>query len=70
MGYYTAPTDEALKYDIIKMKEMGFNMLRKHIKVEPMRWYYYCDTIRMLVWQDMISGGSFYNPIVAMVTQA
>ena len=69
-GYYTAPTDEALKYDIIKMKEMGFNMLRKHIKVEPMRWYYYCDTIGMLVWQDMISGGSFYNPIVAMVTQA
>ena len=47
---------------------MGF--LRKHIKAEPMRWYYYCDTIRMLVWQDMISGGSFYNPIVAMVTQA
>ena len=66
-GYYTAPTDEALKYDILKMKEMGFNMLRKHIKVEPMRWYYHCDTIGMLVWQDMISGGSFYNPIVAMI---
>ena len=69
-GYYTAPTDDALKYDIIRMKEMGFNMLRKHIKVEPMRWYYYCDTIGMLVWQDMISGGSFYNPIVAMITPA
>ena len=67
-GFYTAPTDEALKYDIIKMKEMGFNMLRKHIKVEPMRWYYYCDTLGMIVWQDMVSGGSFYNPIVAMVT--
>ena len=69
-GYYTAPSDEALKYDIIKMKEMGFNMLRKHIKVEPMRWYYHCDTLGMLVWQDMISGGSFYNPIVAIVAPA
>ena len=67
-GIYTAPTDEALKYDIIKMKQMGFNMLRKHIKVEPMRWYYYCDTLGMIVWQDMISGGSFYNPIVTMIT--
>ena len=69
-GYYTAPTDEALKYDIIKMKEMGFNMLRKHIKVEPMRWYYHCDTIGIIVWQDMVSGGSFYNPIVTMITPA
>ena len=69
-GFYTAPSDEALKYDIIKMKEMGFNMLRKHIKVEPMRWYYYCDTLGMIVWQDMVSGGSFYNPIVAMITPA
>ena len=67
-GYYTAPSDEALKNDILKMKEMGFNMLRKHIKVEPMRWYYYCDTIGMLVWQDMVSGGSFYNPVVAIIT--
>ena len=67
-GFYTAPSDEALKYDIIKMKEMGFNMLRKHIKVEPMRWYYYCDTLGMIVWQDMISGGSFYNPVVTMIT--
>ena len=69
-GFYTAPSDEALKYDIIKMKEMGFNMLRKHIKVEPMRWYYYCDTLGMIVWQDMVSGGSFYNPIVAGVAPA
>ena len=66
-GFYTAPSDEALKFDIIKMKEMGFNMLRKHIKIEPMRWYYHCDTLGMIVWQDMISGGSFYNPIVAMI---
>jgi len=69
-GYYTAPSDEALKFDVIKMKEMGFNMLRKHIKVEPMRWYYHCDTLGMIVWQDMVSGGSFYNPIVAQIAPA
>jgi beta-galactosidase/beta-glucuronidase len=55
-GLYTAPTDNALKFDIEKTKEMGFNMIRKHIKVEPARWYYYCDSIGMLVWQDMPSG--------------
>jgi beta-galactosidase/beta-glucuronidase len=55
-GLYTAPTDEALKFDIEKTKEMGFNMIRKHIKVEPERWYYYCDKLGMLVWQDMPSG--------------
>jgi beta-galactosidase/beta-glucuronidase len=55
-GLYTAPTDEALKFDIAKTKEMGFNMIRKHVKVEPARWYYYCDKLGMLVWQDMPSG--------------
>jgi beta-galactosidase/beta-glucuronidase len=55
-GLYTAPTDEALKFDVVKTKEMGFNMIRKHVKVEPARWYYYCDSIGMLVWQDMPSG--------------
>jgi len=55
-GLYTAATDEALKYDIVQAKEMGFNMLRKHVKVEPARWYYHCDKIGMLVWQDMPSG--------------
>jgi len=55
-GLYTAPTDAALRFDIEKAKEMGFNMIRKHIKVEPARWYYYCDSIGMLVWQDMPSG--------------
>ena len=55
-GLYTAPSDEALKYDIIKMKALGFNMIRKHIKVEPARWYTHCDEIGMLVWQDMPSG--------------
>ena len=57
-GLYTAPSDEAMIYDIKTMKELGFNMLRKHIKVEPMRWYYHCDRLGMLVWQDMPSGGS------------
>ena len=55
-GLYTAPTDEALKSDIEKTKEMGFNLIRKHVKVEPARWYNYCDKLGMLVWQDMPSG--------------
>ena len=55
-GLYTAPTDEALKFDIQKTKDLGFNMIRKHVKVEPARWYYHCDRIGMLVWQDMPSG--------------
>jgi hypothetical protein len=55
-GLYTAPTDEALRYDIVKTKEWGFNMIRKHVKVEPARWYYHCDKEGILVWQDMPSG--------------
>lgn len=55
-GLYTAPTDEALKFDIQKTKDLGFNMIRKHVKVEPARWYYHCDRLGMLVWQDMPSG--------------
>jgi len=55
-GLYTAPTDEALKFDIVKTKELGFNMIRKHVKVEPARWYYHCDKEGILVWQDMPSG--------------
>ena len=55
-GLYTAPTDEALKYDLIKTKDFGFNMIRKHVKVEPARWYTYCDQLGILVWQDMPSG--------------
>jgi beta-galactosidase/beta-glucuronidase len=55
-GLYTAPTDEALVFDIIKTKDLGFNMIRKHQKVEPARWYYHCDKLGMLVWQDMPSG--------------
>jgi beta-galactosidase/beta-glucuronidase len=55
-GLYTAPTDEALAFDIQKTKDFGFNMIRKHVKVEPARWYYHCDRIGMVVWQDMPSG--------------
>ncbi len=60
-GGLTPPTDEAMIYDIQKMKDLGFNMLRKHIKTEPARWYYHCDRLGMLVWQDMISGGKALN---------
>ncbi len=56
-GLYTPPSDEAMIFDISEMKRLGFNMLRKHIKIEPMRWYYHCDRLGMLVWQDMVSGG-------------
>ena len=52
-GLHTAPSYEALRFDIEKTKELGFNMIRKHIKTEPARWYYYCDSIGIMVWQDM-----------------
>jgi len=55
-GLYTAPTDEALLYDVQKTKDFGFNMIRKHIKVEPARWYTHCDRLGVIVWQDMPSG--------------
>ena len=63
-GLYTAPTDEALRFDIQKTKDLGFNMIRKHVKVEPARWYYHCDRLGMLVWQDMPSGdmGNEWEP--------
>ena len=54
-GLYTAPSDEALRYDLEMTKKLGFNMIRKHIKVEPARWYWYCDRMGILVWQDMPS---------------
>ena len=54
-GLYTAPTDEALRSDIDTLKKLGFNMARKHVKVEPARWYYWCDKLGFLVWQDMPS---------------
>ncbi|WP_240663505.1 glycoside hydrolase family 2 protein [Mucilaginibacter limnophilus] len=58
-GLYTAPTDAALRYDLDMIKKLGFNMVRKHIKVEPQRWYYYADKIGLLVWQDMPSSNSY-----------
>ncbi len=63
-GLYTAPSDEALIYDIEQAKALGFNMLRKHIKIEPLRWYYHCDRLGMLVWQDMVNGGEEYNQLL------
>ena len=63
-GYYTPLDDSEFVNDIQRMKDMGFNTLRKHIKVEPLRWYYHCDRLGMLVWQDMVSGGGKYNPVV------
>lgn len=58
-GLYTAPTDEALRYDVEITKKLGFNMARKHVKVEPDRWYYWCDKLGLLVWQDMPSGDKY-----------
>ncbi|NLU28574.1 MAG: beta-galactosidase [Bacteroidales bacterium] len=55
-GLYTAPTDEALRYDVVKTKDFGFNMIRKHVKVEPARWYMHCDQLGIIVWQDMPNG--------------
>ena len=65
-GLYTAPSDEALIFDIQTAKSLGFNMLRKHVKVECARWYYHCDRLGMLVWQDMPSGGTRINKWTTM----
>jgi hypothetical protein len=61
-GLYTAPTDEALRYDLEVTKKLGFNMVRKHVKVEPDRWYHHCDKLGLLVWQDMPSGDKYIGP--------
>lgn len=60
-GMYTPPSDEAMVWDITQIKKLGFNMLRKHIKVEPLRWYYHCDRLGVIVWQDFVSGGGPYK---------
>ena len=61
-GLYTPPTDAALRYDIEMIKDLGFNMMRKHVKVEPRRFYYWCDKLGLLVWQDMPSGDAYIQP--------
>lgn len=66
-GLYTPPSDEAMIHDIQTVKDLGFNMLRKHIKIEPLRWYYHCDRLGMLVWQDMVSGGERFSPLYMQI---
>lgn len=68
-GYYpeslmTYPSDEAIAFEIRSLKTMGFNMIRKHVKIEPLRWYYQCDRLGMIVWQDIPNGGRNYSPLV------
>ena len=60
---YTAPSDAAMVHDIETAKRLGFNVLRKHLKIEPLRWYYHCDRLGMLVWQDFPNGGAPYSPV-------
>lgn len=60
-GYLTPPSNDAMKFDVETIKQCGFNMLRKHIKIEPMLWYHYCDVNGIIVWQDMINGGGNYG---------
>jgi len=68
-GLYTAPTDEALRYDIEITRQLGFNTIRKHVKVEPERWYYWADRLGVLVWQDMPSGDAFVQPGAGEITR-
>src|SRR5690606_14528532 len=63
-GLYTPPSDAALVHDIKSMKDLGFTMLRQHIKIAPLRWYHHCDRLGMLVWQDFVNGGGRYRPEV------
>ncbi len=72
-GLYTAPSDEALRYDVEATRAMGFNMARKHVKIEPLRWYYHCDQLGLLVWQDMPSGDAYIgrdDPDIERVPQS
>jgi len=69
-GLYTAPTDEALRFDIEMTKKLGFNLARKHVKIEPERWYYWCDKLGLLVWQDMPSGDNYIRPNEPDITRS
>lgn len=66
-GFLTPPSNEAMEYDVKTVKKMGFNMLRKHIKIEPLLWYHYCDVNGILVWQDMVNGGGKYRLEVSVL---
>ncbi len=68
-GLYTPPSEEAMLFDIETTQALGCNMIRKHIKVEPLRWYYHCDRLGMIVWQDMPNGGLIDGYAVAALTQ-
>ena len=60
-GLYTPPSDAAVERELSEVKALGFNLLRKHAKIEPQRWYYHCDRLGLIVWQDIVNGGSAYN---------
>ena len=66
-GFYTPPSNRAMYDEVKAVKNLGFNMLRKHIKIEPALWYYYCDILGVLVWQDFINGGGKYSPLRIML---
>lgn len=66
-GYLTPPSNKAMEFDVSSVKKLGFNMLRKHIKIEPMLWYHYCDVNGIIVWQDMINGGGNYGLEVSVI---
>ncbi|WP_448920519.1 glycoside hydrolase family 2 protein [Eubacterium sp.] len=66
-GFLTPPSNEAMEFDVKSIKNLGFNMLRKHIKIEPMLWYHYCDVNGIIVWQDMINGGGNYGLEVSAI---
>lgn len=66
-GYLTPPSNQAMEFDVVNVEYFGFNMLRKHIKIEPMLWYYYCDLHGIIVWQDMVNGGGDYGLEVSAI---
>ncbi len=65
-GLLTAPADAAMVHDLSTIKELGFNVVRKHVKIEPLRWYHHCDRLGLIVWQDMVNGGGRYRHLVAI----
>lgn len=66
-GFLTPPSNEAMEFDVTSVKKLGFNMLRKHIKIEPLLWYHYCDVNGIIVWQDMVNGGGNYGLEVSAI---